>query len=211
MATITRPQPPNANIAIIDIKSGMSTYEFTLFLQQLYLTVSNNIDSGDLIVTDITALSEELNATQTGAGLTVAGLYIQEPATNYIPLATSLANATILLDTQIKQNADAITTASLGLTVLTKTANYTATAITQTLLCNAASGNITITLPSAVASYTSNRSISIGISKIDTSVNTITIVGTGGATIGGETSQVLYYQNEVINLVTDGINWWIGA
>jgi len=211
MATVRRPQPPNAQNRIIDIENGVATYDFNLFLQQLFLTIDNSLDNEDIIVGDIEDLSAELNATQAGAGLTVDGNYIQEGSAYYIALATSLHNATMLLDTQIKQNADAISTATLGLTTLTKTANYTATAITQALLCNATSGNITITLPSASASYSSNRSIEIAVSKIDTSSNTVTIVGTGGATVAGETSQVLVADNEVINLITDGTDWWLGA
>jgi len=211
MAFVKRPQPPNAAINIVTPDNGVATYEFALFLQELYLFTNSTLDQGDIIVGDIEDLSAELNATQAGAGLTIDGDYIQEVTANYIDIATSLHNATLLLDTQVKQNADSISLAGLGLTVLTKTANYTATAITQTLLCDATSGDITITLPSASASYTSNRSIEIGISKIDTSLNTVTIIGVSGATIGGETEQVLLYDNEVINLVTDGTDWWLGS
>jgi hypothetical protein len=211
MAAVRRPEPPNANNPLVNTHNGIATYEFNLFLQQLYLSINDGIDNGDTIVGDIEDLSAELNATQAGAGLSVDGDYIQEPAANYINVAISLANATIILDTQVKQNADAISLATLGLTVLTKTANYTATAITQTLLCDATAGDMTITLPSAAASYSSNRSIQIGVSKKDTTANTVTVVGTGAATVAGETSQTINSETDVINLITDGTNWHLGA
>lgn len=50
----------------------------------------------------------ELDATQSGAGLDTDGSYITIAGANYISGATSLANATELLDTQVKANADAI-------------------------------------------------------------------------------------------------------
>ncbi len=53
-------------------------------------------------------IQAELDDTQTGAGLGTDGTYATNSGTNYIDAATSLANADILLDTQIKNNADAI-------------------------------------------------------------------------------------------------------
>lgn len=60
---------------------------------------------------DINAIQTELDATQAGAGLTVDGNYTALTGSNYLTGATSIHNATSLLDTQVKTNADAIATA----------------------------------------------------------------------------------------------------
>lgn len=55
-----------------------------------------------------TALQNELNATQAGAGLATDGTFITNTGTNYINAATSLANADVLLDTAIKTVSNAV-------------------------------------------------------------------------------------------------------
>jgi len=95
--------------------------------------------------------------------------------------------------------------------IVSKTIDYSVTVESQTILCDASSNDIIITLPNTSQSLISNKSISVGVSKIDTSNNEISIVGSGGALVAGEASQRLYYQNEVLNFVTDGTNWWLGA
>ncbi len=57
-----------------------------------------------------TALQNELDAAQTGAGLNADGAYSADPTTNYINGATSLKNADKLLDTQVQSNSSDITT-----------------------------------------------------------------------------------------------------
>lgn len=55
-----------------------------------------------------TGLQSELDATQSGAGLTAAGAYQADGTADYISTASSLADADSKLDDQIKVNADAI-------------------------------------------------------------------------------------------------------
>lgn len=50
----------------------------------------------------------EIDAIETGAGLSATGTYVTPTGTNYINSATSLANADSLLDTQIKNNFDSL-------------------------------------------------------------------------------------------------------
>jgi len=72
----------------------------------------------------INDIQTELDATQAGAGLTVDGNYSALTGSNYLSGATSIHNATSLLDTQVKANFDAIATADseIGdLTTLTTT------------------------------------------------------------------------------------------
>lgn len=54
------------------------------------------------------AIQNELDATQAGAGLGTDGAYAADATTTYIKTATSLANADKLLDAQVKLNSDAI-------------------------------------------------------------------------------------------------------
>lgn len=56
----------------------------------------------------ITDIQDELDLTQAGAGLDTDGNYEELTGSNYLVGATSIHNATSLLDTQIKANADAI-------------------------------------------------------------------------------------------------------
>ncbi len=57
-----------------------------------------------------TSLQNELDATQTGAGLGSDGTYSANTSANYVSTAGSLAEADNALDTQLKINADAIIT-----------------------------------------------------------------------------------------------------
>ena len=53
-------------------------------------------------------LQAELDLSQASAGLTVDGEYVVATSANYIATATTLHNATVLLDTQAKTTADAL-------------------------------------------------------------------------------------------------------
>lgn len=57
-------------------------------------------------------LQTELDTTQTGAGLSATGTYVASTTSNYLNSATSLFNADMRLDSQIKTVADAV--AALG-------------------------------------------------------------------------------------------------
>jgi len=85
--------------------------------------------------------------------------------------------------------------------ISTKTANYTITTADGTIIVNAASGPVTITLPSA-ASATEYH---FTVKKVDTSSNTVTIAGT----IDGTTNYVLYSQYEAVRVQSDGSVYWI--
>ena len=56
------------------------------------------------------SIQAELDATQTGAGLSAAGAYAADATTNYLTAATSLKDADKKLDAAIKVNADALAT-----------------------------------------------------------------------------------------------------
>lgn len=87
----------------------------------------------------------------------------------------------------------------------TKTSNYTAAQTDFTLLCDATSGNITVTLPAAA----SNSGRIYVIKKIDASANTVTIDGNASETIDGATTVVLSAQYASKMIQCDGSNWFI--
>ena len=62
-------------------------------------------------------MQSEIDTSQTGAGLESDGQYVADGSTNYITTATSLKNADKLLDTQVKVNTDAVTSAQSELDV----------------------------------------------------------------------------------------------
>lgn len=123
---------------------------------------------------------------------------------------SALPNAGPLVGNELvpmTQDGDTVsaTTTQLGavLGIVTKTSNYTATNDDDVILCDAAAGALTITLPSAVTSTKKTKTLK----KIDSSTNTVTI--TGAHTIDGASSVVLGYQFHTLVITTDGSNWII--
>ena len=62
----------------------------------------------DLLKDDVTALINELNETQKGAGLATDGSYVKNESANYISEATSLADADNKLDAKLKEVDSAV-------------------------------------------------------------------------------------------------------
>lgn len=85
-------------------------------------------------------------------------------------------------------------------TLVTKTADYTATATDAVIICNSTSA-ITITLPDPVRAGTA-------YSVQNSSTGAVTVVSASGALINDESSQVLM-QYECIVTDWDGSAWWV--
>ncbi len=75
---------------------------------------------------------------------------------------------------------------------------------TQVILCDASSASFTVTLPTA----SSAQGRVYHIKKTDNSGNAVTVSG-GGATIDGETTQVINVQYDSMMTISDGDNWHI--
>jgi hypothetical protein len=93
----------------------------------------------------------------------------------------------------------------LVLSVATKTANYTITPIDYTVLGDATSGAITITLPTAVGAIGRTYIIK----RTNSGANNVTITTTSSQTIDGVTTFTLSNQYDTITVVSDGANWMI--
>lgn len=73
-------------------------------------TLETSITNNFATKAELGLLQTEVDTSQTGAGLGTDGTYTASSGANYISSATSLFNADTLLDTQVKTNADAIST-----------------------------------------------------------------------------------------------------
>lgn len=71
-----------------------------------------------------------------------------------------------------------------------------------TKLVDATSGNVTITLPTAVENFAA-----FIIKKIDSSTNTVIVDGNASETIDGDTTITIYDQYNYIEIISDGTNW----
>lgn len=89
--------------------------------------------------------------------------------------------------------------------IKTVTGNYTVTTLDCTILCDATSSALTITLPAA--STVANRLFNI--KKIDSTGNTVTIAPSGANTIDGSTSAIIELQWVNVVVQSDGTNWYI--
>lgn len=92
-----------------------------------------------------------------------------------------------------------------GLVHSTKTTSFTADDGATVYLCDATSGNITATLPTAASADTRVYYIK----KIDSSVNIVTIDGDSSETIDDSTTQVISFQYDSAEIISDGSEWWI--
>lgn len=83
---------------------------------------------------------------------------------------------------------------------------YTVLQTDELILCNAASGAITLNLPAA----SSSTGKTLRIKKTDTSLaNAVTLDGNSSETIDGATTTTLNTQYETVEIVCDGSNWHI--
>jgi len=94
---------------------------------------------------------------------------------------------------------------SNSFTTNTQTTNYTVASTDTVVFANAASGNVTITLPAA-SGLTGYR---FYIKRIDGSANTVTVQRTSTDTIDGLTSFTLDLQYTAFGVVSNGSNWYI--
>lgn len=86
---------------------------------------------------------------------------------------------------------------------IAKTGNYSAAETNEEIWCDATSGALTITLPAAATS----AGWRFHITKVDTSVNAVTIDGNASEQVNGDLTQVLHFQWESAELACDGTKW----
>lgn len=111
----------------------------------------------------------------------------------------------------INEIIEEVTELQNGVPIINVDEDAKLSAATQTVLVDATSGDINITLPSPSQCFNDNRSFSIAIHKIDTTANVVTILPNDSESVVGETSQTLELDGEIYNFITDGTNWYLGA
>jgi len=104
----------------IDSKIG-DLSDLTTDAQDTLVNAINEVDSnidGEVSnrINADSAIQSEIDRVETGAGLNDDGTYVVEALTNYISSATSVHNATVLLDTSIKTNEDSISSIDIRVT-----------------------------------------------------------------------------------------------
>lgn len=94
-----------------------------------------------------------------------------------------------------------------GTTLKTRTtsANLTAAA-GDYVLVDASGADVTITLPNTPA-----KDSPVGVKKVDSGTNLVTVVGQGGATVDGDANLTLVQAQSGALLVFDGSNWRVEA
>jgi len=131
--------------------------------------------------------------------------------TNPLTYTEFSINPTTVVDTVSVQTIGGTKTftnpinANIIANISTKTGNYTAVAADDTLLCNAAGGAFTITLPTAVGVSGTDYTVK----KIDTSINVVTIATTSSQTIDLNSTFPLTNFGISVTMKSDGANWWV--
>lgn len=126
-------------------------------------------------------------------GTTDANLVFIDASTNNVGIGTNAPTSKLHIN------------GSVTLPIVTKTTNYTATSADHTMLCDANTGSITITLPTAVG--ISGRVYVI--KKVDSSANTVIVDGNASELIDGALTQTLTAIYESITIQSNGSAWYI--
>ncbi len=179
-----------SNIKIVE-SNGFPTQAFVFYLLKMFRKAQLDILNFD-------ALQKEIDDTQTGAGLGTDGEYSPDTTAHYITEALSLFNADQKLDTMLYNTIKRIVNVS---------SNYFAEVGNYVLLVDASVGTVIVTMPDPVEAIGKT----ISVCKVDNSANTVTISPNFIELIAGETSQTLLYDGEVLELVSDGTNWYLGG
>lgn len=127
-------------------------------------------------------------------------------------LDTKAASSTVNNHLSNYNNPHAVTAKQVGAysqAIVTKTTDYTATLDDQVIVCDASSGAVTITLPTAASALSSGRGHVYCIFKKDSTSNDVIIDANGSETIDGELTFNLVAQYESIKVISDGTEWLI--
>jgi hypothetical protein len=126
-------------------------------------------------------------------------LHYRDSSGNFVRLAVGASGKTLRSSGGLPAWSDATFATS------TKISNYTIAGTDVVVFANAASGNVTITLPTASA----NGGYRFYIKRIDGSGNTCAIARSGSDTIDGQTSISLDMQYTSLTVISDGSAWYI--
>lgn len=183
---------PNSGLA----NSSTTLGNATLTLGSTTSSVGNLTLSNVTISSVATALP---NSYLANSSLTIGNTSISLGGT-----ASSIGNLTL---SNVTITSGSISNIAIGGAIVTKNANYSATTSDETILANASTGNVTITLPTA----SGNTGKTYIVKKIDSSANSVIIATTSAQTIDGITTRTFTSQYTGAQVQTDGSNWFVLA
>jgi len=169
-------------------------------LEQIFGKNSDLIRQYENLFSISDEIIEEINRIEEAVGLDSDGNYVQPTDTRFLNDTITVMEALSKLDEEIG-----------SIKILNIDVSSSTLPINQLLIVDATSGNITITLPDPTEFFINNNSKTISITKKDISTNIVTIEPYGTEEVVGETSQELFSEGDVINLITDGTDWYLGA
>jgi hypothetical protein len=191
--TTVVPSSTNADIFL----AGMTGVSNGFTVQRVssnfvYTFLDGNVGIG---ITPTEKLHVSGNATITGNLTVDSSTFFVDATANEVGIGTSSPNSSLQVVGSVSKSISDV-----------KTANYTATATDHTILCSAAGGGFTITLPAA--SGITGRIYVIKKTNASSGVNSVTVDGNGAETIDGSASINLACRSSV-TLQCDGSNWHI--
>jgi hypothetical protein len=157
------------------------------------LTLNASNASGAILFR--TAGSERMSIAANGNLAVDSNVLFVDAVNNEVGIGTNAPNSSLHVVGSITKSISDV-----------KTANYTATATDHTILCSAAGGGFTITLPAA--SGITGRIYVIKKTNASSGVNSVTVDGNGAETIDGSATINLSCRSSV-TLQCDGSNWHI--
>jgi len=150
-----------------------------------------------LVVANLTAGTYNYGIQSTlSAGSNKWNLYISGTADNYLAGDTGIGTNSPVATLDVN--------GGLAMNIVTKTANYTATAADYTILVDATAGPVTITLPAA----SSSTGLIFYIKLIDSSGNGVTVDGNGSETIDGAATLAWTTQYQSYAFQCNGSAWY---
>jgi len=169
------------------------------------------IANGSSSTSDAMTINANNTVTINAVGTTFPNSFLSNSSTTLGNTALTLGSTTTSVGNLTLSNvtitSGSISNIAIGAAITTKNANYNATSSDETILGNASTSNITITLPTAVGA-TGKTYV---VKKIDSSANTVTIATTSSQTIDGTLTRVFSNQYTGAQVQTDGSNWYILA
>ncbi|HMH70161.1 MAG TPA: hypothetical protein VK502_02085 [Candidatus Saccharimonadales bacterium] len=199
--------PVNGGHKAVTIRAGTATAGTAplKFTSGTLLTAAEagavEFNSNSLYFTITTGTIRKKIALYDDASGATGDLYYRDSSGNFVRLGVGGTGKTLRVSGGLPAWGDADTT----LATSTKTSNYTIAGTDVVIFANAASGNVTITLPTASA----NSGYRFYVKRIDGSANSCTIARSGGDTLDGQTSVSLDLQYTSLTVISDGSTWYI--
>ena len=181
--------PIQGQVLQFDVASGNKWVNRAGSLTPTAKTAAYTAASGDHVLVDAT--SAAVTVTLPAAATVGSGATVRVTKTDATVNAVTVKPAS--------GNLNGLTVAGTLTNTASKTANYTAVSL-DNVLCNAAGGLFTVTLPAATAGRW------VRVTKTDSSVNAVLVAPPSG-TIDGDTTASVNRQNLGQNFFADGTAW----